>query len=343
MKEKKNAFSGLRLIACFCVFALHCYSGKMSLFAAWAVSLFFMMSGFLYGKRYAKKPFPIRDTFPFVWKKLKKLYPLFLFTTVLAIPYFVITIGWEQVLQQLLPYLLLLQGVWCRYNEALIASAWFISSITVLYFLTPLFVNAAKKMADRTGLKGTVGICLGSIVILTIYSRYMYEAGTENFWIYNFAPVRFPEYLTAVCLGVFAGRRSERGRQTGKQQALLADGVLFCVFLFLAVCGFSFPVDSALWRDVLWILPNCLLLYFADKNIGLIARILTWKPFVSLGQMSFEIYLFHPVFFVYTTFWNEFWDSKRIWRICCFCLILCLTLLASYLWQCAQKKLLRRA
>ena len=337
MKEKENAFSGLRLIACFCVFALHCYSGKMSLFAAWAVSLFFMMSGFLYGKRYAKRPLPIRNTFSFVWRKLKKLYPLYLFTTVLAIPFFVITVGWEQILHQLFPYLLLLQGVLYPYSEALLAAAWFISVIVILYLLTPLLVNFAKKLDDTIGRKGIVAFCLGCIVLLGIYSKYMYESGAASFWIYSFALVRIPEYTIAICLGLAAGKQVNSGRKNRKQQELLADGVILAVFLFVVVCGFSNKISQAFWRDVLWIMPNGLLLYFADKNIGLMAKILSWKLFVSLGQMSFEIYLFHPVFLLYSTFWNEFWDSKRIWRICCFCLILCLTLLASYLWKRVQK------
>lgn len=340
MNKTNNSFSGLRFIACFCVFALHCYSMKMSHFAAWSVSLFFMMSGFLYGKQYANKEISWKNSNSFVWRKIKKLYPLYLCTSVLIIPYFLIKIGFRETLIQIIPYLLLTQSILECFHAVFVAAAWFISAIIILYFLTPTLICIGKWMFSNMNFFKIGLFCIIPLyILLIIYSYLICKYNWGTFWIYNFVFARVIEYFIAICLGIFTENTVGMNRLSSKKQGIISDVIMMIVFVVIVMLGFSFSMSQAYWRIVVWIIPNCLLLYFADKKVGFVNRLLSVKPLVWLGQLSFEIYLFHPVFLLYLTFWDEIWNISRVWRISCFCLTFVLTLFSSYLWSQIQKKL----
>ena len=91
MKKYFNSFEGLRLFAFLNVFLLHIGSYRITSFknnAAWAVSFFFMVSGFLYGyKLYSEKNLSINETSDFSIKKILKIYPLYLVTLIAMFPF----------------------------------------------------------------------------------------------------------------------------------------------------------------------------------------------------------------------------------------------------------------
>ena len=146
--QKLNSISFLRFFAFLNIFLYH--SSEFEVFsipynAAWAVGFFFILSGFLAGFWHEKIESPLKFSYwkNYIIRKFRKIYPFFLVTMILTLPY-----GRNEGIFQLFINLFLLQSWrpegYFSYNGV----TWFLSTIFFLYIR--LFRDEASA-ADHRG------------------------------------------------------------------------------------------------------------------------------------------------------------------------------------------------
>ena len=343
MKEPNSRvrpYQAIRLIACLCIILLHCYSARFDRAAAWGVSFFFSVSGFLYGLRCREKDLPVKETPGFLLDKLKKIYPVFLLTNLLALPFELTVKPVGQAFTELGVTLSLVQAWSPRLADMYLGSTWFISSILFLYLMTPLLVTGFKALRRRFGTAGLSAVCVLSALACVLIPVLAGKAeGDPTFRIYTFPPARLPEYALFLAAGLMIPEGQGSG-QTGN--GLAVDLGYLAAAGLLAVLFFLPQIPRPFSRVVLWTVPNTALLLLGLRNAGTVNRLLSGTVPVYLGGLGLSMYLFHPVIFVYTTFWNDFWDSARILRVLCFLGILALTVLCAVLTDRVKAGLRRR-
>lgn len=338
--KKENGiqpYQGMRLAACLCIILLHCYSSRFDRAAAWGVGFFFSVSGFLYGLRFRERDLPVTETWLFFLKKLKKIYPIFLLTNLLALPYELIVKPAGTALAELGVTLSLVQAWSPRLSDLYLGSTWFISTVLFLYLLTPLLVTCLKGIQHRfgnAGLSAAAMLFLTACFVITVLAGNAKEDPT--FWIYTFPPSRFPEYAFFLTVGLLIPQETSLLKD---EKGLLTDIGYLTVSIVLLFVFFRLQIPRLFSRVVLWIFPNLVLLLLGLRGSGVVNRALSAKVPVYLGNLGLSLYLFHPVVFVYTTFWNDFWDSRRILRVLCFVGILALTVLLSVFTEQVSQKI----
>lgn len=339
LKQVKS-LQGMRFVAFGAIFLLHCFSTKFCFAAAWAVSFFLMLSGYLYGMKYAQQPLDDSGSgiLSFTKKRIKKFYPLHLLMTLAILPLcnlsvIIATQNWSELwklLRTTFFSLTLIQSWIPNDYHGLNGVSWFLSTIVFLYFMTPWLVRLAKalwKKGQMFGVAVTIILLIGyqytySVIAATLSSNY-------EFWLYVFPLARIIEYMIGILLGMWIGHLEESAKDIP-----MADLWITIVFVIIGVFAFvvkDWPV--ALWRSVLWISFNVFVLILLSGKNGMWNRLLSSKILVWLGNQSFAMYLIHQVIARYVNTWSENWDSSRVWKLLFCAIVFAMTILLSFLWN----------
>lgn len=161
-----STFQGLRGIAILLIFISHCRfsnnrfdQNATSWFGAAGVSLFLILSGYLFYLKTEQQSIDRKFIQKHIGKKLKKLYPLHLFTFFISVPFYTsILLSSNLFIRNsitVLCNLLLLQS-WVPYSEIYFsfnAVSWFLSTILstemIVLFLTKLTKGMRKKKCTK--------------------------------------------------------------------------------------------------------------------------------------------------------------------------------------------------
>lgn len=265
------------------------------------VSFFFVLSGFIisiaYGDKYEVITLP--DYISFIRKRVIRIYPLYIVTMLI----FFISAIWEDfsfapVVNQIvklsvcIPMLQILffkREVFQAFNGA----AWFLSCLFILYMITPVILMINKRFRNYIKLSLFVPVLLYFIYLYLIYFIKYYYPDDFSF-ILNYHPLsRLFFYLEGILVGNLY--LNICGRYSSKY-----DFVLFSTFEILATSAAIFfyvfqskiPFSDYMICSYSLILFSILILIFAFEK-GFISRILNYKLFVNLGNLSFEFYLIH--------------------------------------------------
>lgn len=308
MKKKYfNAIQFIRLFAFLNIFLLHAKSYRVTGFpenAAWAVSFFFMISGFLNGYKYYNLDVNIKDTLKFTIQKFLKFYFLYFIMTILMIPFSgLFMIGRDAdlavVLKKIFYNLFLVQSFSFdrTVNYALTGVGWFLSTFMFLVFITIPLISLLKKITPNKGHKVFLIIIL--IIFGFVYTDAMqYIKAEASYFVYVFPPARIFEYASAILLGFLMNDIDfsvEKPKKTKVLYTVLELSILIALpFLFVIVNKFPYYSSSAGWM-----IPNLLLIAIFTKEYGYITKILGNKFFVHLGTLTLDAYLIHEVLIMY--------------------------------------------
>ncbi len=254
------------------------------------VDLFFVLSGFVIVYNYKGKLVDGESLGTFYFRRVGRLYPLFVFTTLFffleplaefiqgsggEIPF---TLSWKEGLS----YFFMLQGFGITDRGLLNYTSWSIGVEVQLYVLFSLFLFFRTKSNFIGRFSIPILAILSLLSLAFIYFKYhnielMYEAGLAR-GILSFG------------LGSIIALLTDKFKQS---QSPLGDVFTTAILIFIVVIlglrnhnlNFSVPFLFALLIYFLVFFPE-----------GYISKFMEFKPLVFLGAISYSMYLNHPIF-----------------------------------------------
>lgn len=318
-KSKKfNGLEGLRLFAFLNIFWLHIGTFRVTNYyqsAAWGVSFFFTLSGFLYGYKYSDTVLNFRDTGLFILNKLKKFWPLHFFSTILMFGYsgmFVRAFDdpkFKTFLHRLVLNLLLVQS-WSHDSYtyySFTGVAWYLSDLFFLIVITvPLIIIVNKIFKTKRSI--IVGIVVDVILALVYFGGIKKTNLNPSYYLYIFPPSRLFEYCGGILTGRLAYVMSSAPNKLKISNTKCKTIPRKISFTLLEVCLLitlimsfkyieSFPL---IWHSTAWIIPNIFLILIFSLEYGLFSSyIFGNKVMVRLGSDTFDAFLMHQVVNIY--------------------------------------------
>lgn len=303
-----RSLQALRAIAFLGIFLSHV--GFSYSWAGLAVSIFFVLSGFLLALRHGQQPpsASLRGCAGFAWQHVKRIYLLHIVCAVLfAFLRLVIemTVGLkgETVLE--VAGLLALNGALLQswvpdqmINISLNGVAWFLSASVFLYFIFPLLIRGLSRLQSRA--LTALGLLMPVIQIaayLPILALFRDQSRVCVWFSYCFPVFRLGDFTAGCCLGLLyarAGRR-QATRVTAAGTLLELAALALTVgeawlrrrpygSLFVTAC---FNNSSLyIWLALLWV-------YVFAARAGALTRLLDNHALAAVGDVSMYAYLIH--------------------------------------------------
>lgn len=275
--------------------------------AACAVAFFFVLSGLVtgyahYGEDIAVTP---RAVGRYMWRKIRRMYPLYLFTLVFALTYskipgYLAAGDYESLWPSLRLWLrdaLMIQSWFPADYFSFNSAAWFVSTMLLLYLLTlPMLAAAARIRRSR---RPAALYCCAVALLALAAVGYCYALRDTNleYTQYVLPVARVWEYFLGICLGGLAQRLKPRASRIPPAVWTLME--LATLAFWIVLPHMSVPVWQV--RNVRWLLPETLLLLVFALGGGHVSRLFRSKPLAGLGDLMFEAFLLNTVIIsVYT-------------------------------------------
>ena len=293
--QRLNSIPFLRFFAFLNIFLFH--SCEFEVFplpynAAWAVGFFFVLSGFLTGFQHDRYEavLSISSWKRYIIKKMKKVYPFFLITLIMTLPY-------NNIFNDLLQFtldLFLLQSWrpegYFSYNGV----SWFLSSIFFLYVINVPLMALQNSILNKVRKKNLFLLFeIAFFFVIDIFWAYFvhFRDMSLEFYTYILPLSRVPEYICGICLGILI-----KNKVTSTPQKPSIPYSILELSCFLALFGI-FQIDIPEWmhRSFIWIVPNLIFLTVFALQKGYLSYLFSRKFPVLLGNISFECFLLHQV------------------------------------------------
>lgn len=312
--EKKTAalpgtkiaeFQGLRAVALAGIIFYHYGNAGLSMYAVWGVSLFFMLSGYLNGLSWSNGKQPQRDlksSVSYMLRHVKKLYLLHVIMTLASIfESGVISDvqagGTKKLVFWGIVFLMnvtLTKSLYPKYYWGYNGVSWFLSTYAVLCLLTPVLLHITARLLKNQKDQKLLRAVKVMAAIFAVQFIYCFMIGrtalTAEYWVYIFPLSRVGEYV----IGMIAGMCSSKlpaGKGYGAAGGIAA--------VWIAVMMFCVPMPEWLFRSIVWIIPNVLLLWGIHRSGGILPKLLSCRLLVILGDYSAYMYLIHQVVYGY--------------------------------------------
>ncbi|MBO4870669.1 MAG: acyltransferase [Muribaculaceae bacterium] len=281
-----KSLQSLRGIFAIVIICYHYYSRSPMIVDATAcgVSFFFIMSGFALALHHpvdSLKDFSLKN---FMRDRLAKLYPLHLVLTLAMI--YLAGINWK-----LLANVLLIQSwftsesVWFSYNGI----SWFVASLVFCYLFFHMFSYWSRRLKPAV----TAGILCIATLLMT--GAFMLIPSSIYSWFYYVLPVT---RLIDFGLGVFLATIYSRAKASDAAPTTSTASFFALVAIILVMALIAWPHHTPFARvaflSFVWYAPLALLIFalgMAEHENSVLTRLLSWKPLVWIGGISFEMYM----------------------------------------------------
>lgn len=309
--------TGLRFFAAvaviFCHFSSYIFPNQPDLIAKFtnglynAVSLFFVLSGFILAHTYGQRFIDHQVTYAkYIVARLARIYPVFLFTLILALPVFIVNNRHDfegSTMFHMFQKVLLLQtwipipsDVTHRWN----APSWSLSTELFFYLVFPLLVAKTFPLSKHRSTWALAGILMAVTGVSFLYDFYFINAipptSPAGLTLINFIAanplVRVLEFIAGVLLYNLYRHYSEQanfGSRMVWNSILIA---LTAIYAWVNVTGTSVVIGQGICT-----------IYFSFLILGLSLDKFSWnsllkdKLIVLLGESSYSLYLIHmPIF-----------------------------------------------
>ena len=303
-KEKLNQLQFLRFLAFMLVFLRH--AEKWVHFptpkgnSVNAITFFFMLSGFVgaYSLEGRIKGCGIKDIFIFMKKKILKIYPLYLISTLayIGVMYLsAVLFGSEAVpagelVPQLIKNLFLLQSWWPGGYFLINGVSWFLSTLMFLYLFTLPVCSIMEKICKMK--RGRLIMLLMIMLLIALLAVYNYTLHgiNDEFWLYIFPPARLGEYFIGIIIGYYIlSIKKDAGGTRIVFTVLEIAALLQWVFIMMI------PAEGWRYRVMEWVIPNVILIGIFAYGRGHLSKLFSKKIFAFLGDVSFECFLLHVI------------------------------------------------
>lgn len=299
--KRIESFQGLRALAFIAILMSHTIGSSYEALAAWGVSTFLGLSGFLMMYSYYPRQETPRFGLRFAWKKIQKLYPLHIVMMICAGACEIIYghAAVSRVLKKFLLHIPLLQS-WAPYPEiygTLNGVSWYLSSVFFSYLLFPLILKKFKKVNKKQ--QGGVGILLVLVIEMMIAAAAGLIGNPDKSmpfsiqWIVYCCPVaRLFDFLAGCCVGyLFLQKADDAGAPKSKGAnpytlVEIAVILLLCAAKGIYSQAFQRPWHESVKYTLLFQPITAVTLWCVARGRGLLSRILQNKGLVWLGNMD---------------------------------------------------------
>jgi peptidoglycan/LPS O-acetylase OafA/YrhL len=332
------ALTGLRFIAAFMVLIAHVamvlptgwIPSFLAQLAPLGMMLFFVLSGFVIWLNYAEpiaaaKQGALRD---FAIARFARLCPMYLVVVLLALGMASIVQGIavvQQNFREILYFVSFLEAWFTDYNGRLIMLSvpyimhlWSISTEVFFYLIFPfiavlLFKAKAPKTIQTIGF---VNVLLGGITFYLVFNHFreitsvvtprLNDTDAWN-WLCYYSPyIRVFQFLSgciACHLYLTLRHQAPTNVETRKARilaraALIASLVMIVLVNFCDLTAYHFACAVLLQVIPLVALP--FLMFFLSRYSSALGHLLSLRPIVAGGEVSYSIYLLHPFVLVGT-------------------------------------------
>ena len=313
--ERINSFTGLRAIAMLTIFCCHLsylaetpFNGFYSLIknGRFGVNFFLVLSGFVIAIGYSNKVNAngIVQDINFVKKRISKIYIPYIITMILAIPWYIYNVTLEEsslntrllfgrlfinigMVQSAIPFE--------KYSYSINDVSWFISTIFIIYLLTPAILRLNNKAAKHYTLLKLVFLIF---IVLSFYCccyliirwiEYIRFADLGLSIIYRSPLIRiFPFLLGIVAYNIYCLLDNFRIKN-GSFAEILGIAVFLLWWILADKSGFPILVTEC--TDML--ISLIVILIFAFSRRGVVSVLLSKETMLNLGKISLEFYLIH--------------------------------------------------
>ena len=305
-RPRLYAITGLKVVAVIGVFLWHALPKEHLIdLGARGCELMFVASGFLVAyNRHEWFSTRIGDAFRYLVSKVRKVYPLYLFSLGVALVVLTAegTLLWDVPRTYLtLPFHLTMTQTWSHLTAlGFNTPAWFLSSLMVCYAAAPLLSQAVKRAVGRWGL--TRGLLLVFTVLLLcrgyLGACHGIDPGLFTFSLHTNPIVRFLEFGMAYVAGVayvsgalpgkdIADAAGDEAKTSARLRAGVAE-VFFCALF--ALCALF--LDEALPR-LAYVLLALPVVYTLAIERGPVSAVLASGPLQIASTMEMQFYLLH--------------------------------------------------
>ncbi len=264
-----------------------------------AVSVFFILSGFILSYNYLDHDFRQGETRRGFWiARFARIYPVYLFGLILAAPKFFsgLSVSQDPVGSGLkvVAAVTLTQAWIPDFALAWNAPGWSLSTEAFFYLLFPAAALLVNRFRSKRILLLAMAACWGAALLPPVLSSTLDLASPTWSSFFKFNPIiRLSEFLLGICLGKFFLLQSREPRPSSNRVSLSL--VLLLGTLGVALCCRAFWPKLLLHNGLLDPLFAALILALAqiDSMPGALQRVLSGRGLLLLGQSSYALYILH--------------------------------------------------
>ncbi len=169
---------------------------------------------------------------------------------------------------------------------------WSLAVEEQFYLLFPLFLIGLKRFS-RASLVVALGVLSAISFDLSVYCSYMYPS--ENFY---FLPTRAWELMIGSILAAFPGQRAF-GRTTTELTSWGGFIAVLCAVFFYD-SKTRFPGATAALPCV----GTAFVIWSNSRRLTSLGALLSMRPVVFIGLISYSLYLWHWPVLVYSKYWS---------------------------------------
>lgn len=249
------------------------------------VDYFFVLSGFVIAHSYGTRINDARQGRDFLIKRVGRVWPLHavmlglfvLLEVVRAATQFDAVTPWtgDREPWGIVTNLLMIQALGTHDSQTWNGPAWAVSAEMLCYVVFAGLMLCARR---RMGVIAMVIAVVGAVVVVTLAPRWM-----NTTWQFGWARALYGFFLGVIVYRLWVARPAPGA---GWMEASLI--LLALVFVWVAVGPWT-VLASLVFAAVVWALAG-------DR--GPVARALSWKPLVKLGDVSYGVYLIHMLLIV---------------------------------------------
>lgn len=307
---KLESLQALRAIAFLGIFTSHCALSDMG---SWGVSVFLILSGFVmiynYLPNYEKADISFKSNLAFSFNKIKRLYPLHIFMTVVAFPIlidnYIGKFGVQTILQicfRIFANVTLIQSWFpqlsIRYSMNNLS--WYLCVCAFLYFCFPYIISCISKY--KTIKKAIIVMCMTYIFQIVLGWGINYEfikldpsGEIVKGLTYNSPMYRLIDFIIGCNLG-YIFLNIKQSEKTYIKSSLYEIVALVVTIALLIINNEYNEVENLWWtRTSLYTISSVFIVYFFARCNGVITKMLTNRRLIALGNISAFTYLIHEM------------------------------------------------
>lgn len=321
-----NTLQVLRALAFVGVMLSHTGFKALTFWGGWGVSIFIVLSGFIMTFSYYNKNRLAHVSFVcngrFAWQKISKLYPLYVTTTLLMMPFlFLGEVKSRALFLRVLFNAALIQEYFPLYGRSINAVAWYLCVAMLSYFLFPWILHLMEESWSIKKSRCAIVASIAAIIMVGVCGSLMpdriYDAAsnvtplwTDDFtsWFtYKFPFSRVIEFFIGCNIGyIYIHINHDRDvlLYTGLELAAITFTLLEWGIL-LWVSSDRGETTTAIYPDLWWInsllvIPSSMLLVYSFAvGKGEISVRLVNRVSLYLARISSSGFLIHYVIFRY--------------------------------------------